>query len=61
MKKYEYVPLQVGQFFGTESIAHREIINKYAALGFRYVGYIPTREDTRGRLITVDLIFEVDY
>ena len=40
---------------------HREIIDKYAEMGYRYVGYIPTNFGPYGRIIHVDLIFEIDY
>ena len=44
---------------GLKLTGHREIINRYAEMGYRYVGYIPT-ELNGGALVTVDLIFEKD-
>ena len=42
MKQYEYVSVHIGKLFGAASEEHREIINNYAAKGWRYVGFIPT-------------------
>ena len=42
MKQYEYVSVHIGKLFGAASEEHREIINDYAAKGWRYVGFIPT-------------------
>ena len=60
MKQYEYVNLKVGRVFSSKSEQHREIINKYAAMGYRYVGYIPTHLDSYGKMESMDLIFEKD-
>ena len=60
MKKYEYVEVKIGKFIGARSEEHREIIDKYASLGFRYAGYIPTRLTDYGKIVTMDLIFEKD-
>ena len=58
MKKYEYVNIKIGKFIGSKSEEHREIIDKYAAKGFKYVGYIPTKITDYGRITEMDLIFE---
>lgn len=43
MKKYEYVTLSTKTgFFSTKSKKHREIIDQYAARGYRYVGWFPS-------------------
>lgn len=60
MKKYEYVTVYIGQFFGAKSEEHRKIIDEYAAKGYRYVGYIPTVLDDFGKIKDIDLIFEQD-
>lgn len=60
MFKYEYVSVSVGHFFGAKSEEHREIINKYAANGYRYVGYIPSDMDGYGKYKEIDLIFEIE-
>lgn len=60
MKKYEYVTIHIGKFFGAKSEEHRKIIDEYAANGYRYVGYIPTVLDDFGKIKDIDLIFEQD-
>lgn len=37
---------------------HREIIDQYAAQGWRYVGYIPTQFTSNGGTKAIELIFE---
>ena len=60
MKKYEYVNINVNTFFGAGTIEHRQIIDEYAAKGYRYVGYIPTDANNNGKIFEIDLIFEID-
>ena len=60
MKKYEYVTVYIGKFFGAKTEEHRKIIDEYAAKGYRYVGYIPTVLDDFGKIKDIDLIFEQD-
>ena len=60
MKKYLYVNVNVNTFFGSGTKEHREIIDKYAAKGYRYVGYVPTHMSDHGKIIELDLIFEID-
>lgn len=60
MKKYEYVSLHIDKFFGASSKEHREIIDKYAKDGYRYVGYIPTVITDHGKIKDMDLIFELE-
>lgn len=60
MKKYEYVNVHIGTFFGAKSEQHREIIDKYAEKGYRYVGYIPTNISDYGKIKDMDLVFEID-
>lgn len=60
MKKYEYVRLHINKFIGAKSEAHRQIIDDYAARGYRYVGYIPTEISDYGKIKDLDLIFEMD-
>ena len=61
MKKYEYVSININSFFGAGSEEHRQIIDKYAALGYRYVGFIPTNISDHGKIREMDLVFEIDY
>lgn len=60
MKKYSYVSLNTATFLGSKCEEHREIIDRYAQNGYRYVGYIPTSMDGHGRIVRLDLIFEMD-
>ena len=60
MKKYEYVQVHINKFIGAKSEEHREIIDDYAARGYRYVGYIPTIISDYGKIKDMDLIFEKD-
>lgn len=60
MKKYEYVNVKIGKVFSSKSEEHRQIIDEYAVRGYRYVGYIPTKMDTYGKVDYIDLIFELD-
>ena len=60
MKKYEYVSINISYLFGAGSVEHRQIIDSYAARGYRYVGHIPTDIDAHGKIRKIDLIFEID-
>ena len=60
MKKYEYVNINIDGFLGSGSEEHRQIIDEYAAKGYRYVGYIPTKITPHGKIVEMDLIFEIE-
>ena len=60
MKKYEYVNINIDSFLGSGSEEHRQIIDEYAAKGYNYVGYIPTNIARHGKIVEMDLIFEID-
>lgn len=60
MKRYKYVNIYIGKFIGAKSEEHRDIIDKYAAKGYRYVGYIPTKISDYGKIKAIDLVFEID-
>lgn len=60
MKRYTYVPLHINKFVGAKSEEHREIIDRYAEQGYRYVGYLPTNLTDYGKIKDLDLIFERD-
>lgn len=60
MKRYEYVNIHIGNFCGAKSEEHRAIIDEYAAKGYRYVGYIPTKISDYGTIKDMDLVFEID-
>ena len=59
MYRYEYVPLYTGGGFwlNNSDSQHREIIDRYAAAGWRYVGYIPTEFTGNGGTKSIELIF----
>ena len=42
----------------SKSFSYRAIINKRASEGWRYVGYIPTKQRGTGHTQELDLIFE---
>ena len=65
MYKYEYETVSCdfggwglgsGNIYSIED--YRSIINKRAELGWRYVGYIPTKQRGTGHTQELDLIFE---
>lgn len=65
MYKYEYVTINCdfnGCGFGSGNIYtiedYRSIIDKRARNGWRYVGYIPTKQRGTGHIQQLDLIFE---
>lgn len=60
MKRYEYVNLKMGKLFSSKTEEHRNIIDQYAARGYRFVGFVPTHIDTDGKINKIDLIFEID-
>lgn len=60
MKQYAYVKVHTGRFIGAVSEEHRRIIDEYAAKGYRYVGFIPTKMSDYGKMVDMDLIFEKD-
>ena len=62
MYRYQYVTVEVGManVLSTDhSLMHRNIISAWAAKGWRYRGYLPTKTSWRGALTEVDLIFEL--
>lgn len=60
MKKYEYVQVHINKFVGAKSEEHRQIIDTYAAKGYRYVGYISINITDYGKIKDMDLVFEKD-
>ena len=59
MKKYEYERIYYGGVVFNKLDGHREIIDRRAAEGWRYVDHICVQE-TSGLSAAVDLIFEKD-
>lgn len=60
MKEYAFHSVHTGNFIGASSEEHQEIIRRYAAEGWRYVGFIPTFMNDNGKLKDMDLVFERD-
>ena len=58
MYRYQCVEVYVETLFAAGTKDHREIIDRYAKQGYRYVGYVPTKFATGGLLKYIDLIFE---
>ena len=58
MYQYKYVPLDTGGGFFSRAWEHRELIDQYAAEGWRYVGFFPTAFTGHGGISIVDLVFE---
>ena len=65
MYKYEYETVEVdfgGWGFGSGNVYsiedYRPMIDKRAADGWRYVGFIPTKQRGTGHIQEMDLIFE---
>ncbi|MCD8331205.1 MAG: DUF4177 domain-containing protein [Oscillospiraceae bacterium] len=60
MYECQYVTFHVGGgvFIDNRACKHRAVIDEYAAQGWRYAGYIPTRFTGNGGSEEIDLIFE---
>ena len=58
MYQYEYVTVAGEGFMAAKYRKHREIIDRRAVEGWRYVGYVPTRTNSNGQPTEIDLIFE---
>ena len=65
MYRYEYERLSIdfsgwGPLGGNEyrSEMHRQIIDRRAKQGWRYVGYIPAAQRGTGHVSEIDLVFE---
>ena len=61
MLEYEFEEVSCGEVCGfnlRETAAHREVILRRAADGWRYVGFIPRYQRAGGFIETIDLVFE---
>ena len=58
MDKYEYVTVAGEGVMAAKYRKHREIIDRRAADGWRYAGYVPARTNSNGQPTEIDLIFE---
>ena len=57
--QYKYVRLEFHKGFTKNTLAgHREIIDKHAENGWRFVAMIPTKNIGYGSLAEIDLVFE---
>lgn len=62
LRTYVYVAVdyQLRDFTISYTDEHRKVIEEYAALGYRYVGMIPTEMKVNGCIRKMDLIFEIE-
>lgn len=64
MKIYDYARMKVGFADSVytcperDKASHREVIEVFAAQGFGFVGIIPVKTDSYGRVKEYDLVFE---
>lgn len=58
MFKYEYVKVDNEAMIASKFTQHRDIIDEYAKKGYRYVGFVPIKSDSYGRIKEIDLVFE---
>lgn len=62
MKKHEFVTIKVknNPVMNADLSEHRKVIEEYASKGYSYKGYIPTVQGPSGKIIEMDLIFEIE-
>lgn len=58
MYRYEYVSVTGEGIAATKFKEHRELIDRRAAQGWRYVGWVPAHIGPGGEIVQIDLIFE---
>lgn len=60
MYQYRYETLYTGGGFWIDNASneHRDIIDRYAAEGWRYVGFVPSRFSSQGGMKEIELVFE---
>lgn len=58
MYRYEYVTLASETMMGAQYSGYREIIDEYAANGWRFVACVPARSTSHGKVTELDLVFE---
>ncbi len=56
--KFERIELRNSPAFNAETEEHRQIIEKYAAEGYGYKGFLPVKIGPSGKILTVDLVFQ---
>ena len=62
MKNYEFVNVVFKNNYVANATMgeHRKIIADYAAKGYKYVGFVPTKQGPSGKIVEADLIFETE-
>ena len=58
MYRYEYVGVTAEGVAATKFKEHRELIDRRAARGWRYAGWVPAHIAAGGEIVQIDLIFE---
>lgn len=58
MLEYEFEKVTGGGVFSTVVDGHREIIQRRAKQGWRFAGWIPSKQKGYGYIAEIDLIFE---
>ena len=58
MYEYKYVTIKAKGVLTTEYEEHREVIDRAAREGWRYVGWVPTCIIGHGTVTLMDLVFE---
>ena len=59
--RYEYVHVKLDKnnyAMNADMESHREIIDRKASEGARYVGWFPAKQGPSGKVVEFDLIFE---
>lgn len=58
MLEYEFEKVTGGGFWATVVNGHQDIIRRRAKQGWRFAGWIPTKQKGYGYIAEIDLIFE---
>ena len=61
--RYEFVRVKLDKnnyAMNADMASHREVINRKAEEGARYVGWFPAVQGPSGKTVEFDLIFEVE-
>lgn len=58
MYRYEYVTLDSETLLGARFSEHQQVIDAYAAKGWRFVAWVPVRSTDYGKVKKLDLVFE---
>jgi len=57
---YAYYTIFMNEFTTASSKGHRDVIDRYAEAGYRYAGFVPTKIDKYGKIVEIDLVFELE-